>query len=142
MVDDVLLNKAAAIERCLRRIREEYVGHETALEVDFTRQDAIVLNLLRACEAAIDMAMHAVRRRGLGLPQDSRDAFALLGRAGLLPDALMARMQAMVGFRNIAVHDYQSLSLPVLRAILNSHLDDFQNFSTALLGSMNASERN
>lgn len=142
MVDDVLLNKAAAIERCLRRIREEYVGHEAALESDFTRQDAIVLNLLRACEAAIDMAMHAVRRRGLGLPQDSREAFALLGRAGLLSAPVMARMQAMVGFRNIAVHDYQTLSLPVLRVILNSHLDDFQNYSSALLGSMNASERN
>lgn len=142
MVDDVLLNKAAAIERCLRRIREEYDGHEAALESNFTRQDAIILNLLRACEAAIDMAMHAVRRRGLGLPQDSRDAFAMLGQAGLLPGSVVARMQAMVGFRNIAVHDYQSLSLPVLRAILASHLDDFQHFTAALLGSMNASERN
>jgi len=142
MVDDVLLNKAAAIERCLARIHEEYRGHEEELESNFTRQDAIVLNLLRACEAAIDMAMHVVRRRGLGLPQDSRDAFTLLGRAGLLPGESVARMQAMVGFRNVAVQDYQSLSLPVLRGILTSHLADYRVFSTALLGSMNSSEGN
>lgn len=142
MADDVLLNKAATIEHCLRRIREEYLGHEAELESNYSRQDAIVLNLLRACEAAIDMAMHAVRRRGLGLPQDSRDAFSLLGRAGLLSSDAVAHMQAMVGFRNVAVHDYQSMSLPILRAILSDHLADFQTFSSALLGSMSATKEN
>ena len=57
MVDDIALNKLAIIERCLARIREEYAGHETELATDFTRQDAIVLNLQRACEAAIDPGM-------------------------------------------------------------------------------------
>lgn len=53
MPDDVVLNKIAAIERCLLRIREEYLGHEAELTTNFTRQDSIILNLLRACEAAI-----------------------------------------------------------------------------------------
>ena len=56
MADDALLNKAASIERCLKRIQEEYAG--APLETSQTRQDALVLNLLRACETAIDMAMH------------------------------------------------------------------------------------
>jgi len=68
MVDDILLNKTAIIERCLKRIEEEYVGHEGELESDFTRQDSIVLNLQRACEAAIDAAMHLVRVHRLGVP--------------------------------------------------------------------------
>jgi hypothetical protein len=55
-MDEVLLAKSATLERCLRRIAKEYQGHEDELETNFTRQDAIVLNLLRACEAAIDMA--------------------------------------------------------------------------------------
>lgn len=65
MADDVLLNKAASIERCLKRVREEYDGHEEEIATDFTRQDALVLNLLRACETAIDLAVHvacAIRR--------------------------------------------------------------------------------
>ena len=48
-MDDVLLNKAAIIERCLQRISEEYQGHENELETNYTRQDSIILNLLRAC---------------------------------------------------------------------------------------------
>jgi hypothetical protein len=43
-VDDVLL-KAAAIERALRRVREEHAGDDARLLHDQTRQDAIVLNL-------------------------------------------------------------------------------------------------
>ena len=45
MADDVLLNKAGSIERCLKRILEEYRGHEAELESNFTRQDALLLNL-------------------------------------------------------------------------------------------------
>ncbi|MEH6876561.1 MAG: HepT-like ribonuclease domain-containing protein [Candidatus Competibacter sp.] len=83
MPDDVVLNKVAVIERCLGRIREEYEGHESELATHFTKQDSIILNLLRACEASIDVAMHRVRVNRLGIPQDSQDAFALLERAQL-----------------------------------------------------------
>lgn len=128
MADDVLLNKGVIIERCLKRIGEEYQGHEHELETNLTRQDAIILNLLRACEASIDAAMHIVRQRRLGLPQESRDAFRLLEEAGLLTKELSGEMQKMVGFRNVAVHDYRKLSLQVLRSILDSRLGDFRDF--------------
>ena len=73
MPDDVLLNKSDIIERCLKRIREMYGNDEEDYESDFMLQDAVILNLQRACQAAIDAAMHIVRVRGLGLPQESRD---------------------------------------------------------------------
>lgn len=77
-MDDVILNKAAIIERSIQRIREEYQGKEAELETNFTRQDSIILNLLRSCEASIDAAMHVVRVRKLGIPQHSREAFDML----------------------------------------------------------------
>jgi len=132
-MDDVLLNKAAIIERCLARIAEEYGGHEQELETNLTRQDAIVLNLQRACEASIDAAMHVVRSRSLGIPQQSRDAFEMLQAEELLDDALSRRMQAMVGFRNVAVHDYRKLSMVILRSILDERLEDFVLFSRKLI---------
>ena len=133
MVDDVLLNKVASIERCLKRVADEYVGHENELETDYTRQDSIVLNLQRACEAAIDAAMHQVRIKGLGIPQESRDAFRMLEEAGLLSDELSAHMQAMVGFRIVAVHDYQKLNLAIVREIINERLDDFRQFAKVMV---------
>lgn len=55
MADDVLLNKVAIIERCIARVREEYAGDERNLFDDVTRQDSIILNVRRACEAAIGL---------------------------------------------------------------------------------------
>ena len=133
MADDVLLNKVATIERCLSRVREEYLGHESMLETDHTRQDSIVLNLQRACEASIDLAMHVSRKHRLGLPQDARDGFTLLEKAGLIPVDIANRMRAMVGFRNVAVHQYQELSMPVLRSILDHHLGDFMAFTAGVI---------
>lgn len=132
MIDDVLLNKAAIIERALARALDEYEGHENALETDFRRQDAIVLNLQRACQGAIDGAMHLVRVRRLGLPQESRDAFTMLRDADLIEHELTDRLHAMVGFRNVAIHDYQALSIPVLRGILERDHHDLQEFAQLL----------
>lgn len=133
MPDDVLLNKVAAIERCVQRIEEEYRGHEAELETNLTKQDSILLNLQRACESSIDLAMHVVRVRHLGLPQESREAFTLLNQAGLLNATLTKRLQAMVGFRNVAVHNYQKLSLEIVNAILTNHVNDFRVFATAMV---------
>jgi len=134
MADDVILNKVAIIQRCLGRIQDEYCNHEDELETNFTRQDSIVLNVQRACEASIDLAMHLVRVYKLGIPQDSRAAFSMLAEKGLIPVELSNRLQAMTGFRNVAVHDYQKLSLAVLRGILKDRLGDFSSFSTIALG--------
>ena len=133
MADDVLLNKAATIERCVARVREEYAAAGAHFATDFTRQDAAVLNIQRACEAALDMGQHVIRRNRLGLPQSARDVFELLARAGRIDPALAAALQKMVGFRNIAVDDYQRLLLPITVSVITSHLDEFLQYSVALL---------
>jgi uncharacterized protein YutE (UPF0331/DUF86 family) len=127
MNDDISLNKAAILRRCLKRIAEEYQGDPRRLD-DFTIQDSVVLNLLRACEASIDLAMHHVAERQLGIPQSSRDAFTLMENAKLILPATANSMRNMVGFRNIAVHSYQDLQRPILEAILTQHLHDFETF--------------
>ncbi len=132
-MNDVLLNKAAVIERCLRRVREEYAAAGVDFEKDYTRQDAVVLNLLRAAEASIDAAMHLVRVNRLGVPQQSREAFRLLADAGLLSPSSSTRLQAMVGFRNIAVHEYQKIDLQIVRSIVEERLVDFEAFAEALI---------
>ena len=133
MADNVILNKVAAIERCLKRINEEYDGRSSHLREDQTKQDSIILNLERAAEASIDIAMRLVRKFKLGLPQESREAFTKLQEAKLLPTELATRLEKMVGFRNIAIHNYQSLNLDVVETILKKHLDDFREWNKLAL---------
>lgn len=77
--------------------------------------------------------MHLVRTRKLGLPKSSRDGFQLLEEAHLIDSSLSTSLMNMVGFRNIAVHDYQSLNLDILQAILDQHLDDFLKFTRIVI---------
>lgn len=132
MKDDVIINKIMVIKRCIDRINEVYAGDAANLE-DFTKQDSIVLNIQRACEAAIDLAMHMVAERKLGLPQSSREAFKLLYQHGLIENGLAQRLKAMTGFRNIAVHDYQSINLAIVEQIIEKHLKDFELFAEKVL---------
>ena len=82
MADDVLVNKAATIERCVAWVQEEYVKNPATFPIDFTWQDADILNIQRACEAALDMGQHLIRREKLGVPQSARDVFGLLAQGG------------------------------------------------------------
>jgi uncharacterized protein YutE (UPF0331/DUF86 family) len=133
MLDDVLLNKAATIERCVQRAKDEYNRDPATFASDFTRQDAAILNIQRACEAALDIGQHLIRREKLGVPQSARDVFSLLASAGWVTAELADSLKRMVGFRNIAVHDYQTLQLPITVRIIESHLDDFLVFTQTLL---------
>jgi len=132
MLDDILINKMAIIHNCLKRILEEYCGHEEELEYNYTKQDSIVLNLQRACEASIDLGMRIIRIRKLEIPQQSREVFAILEKHQLISSKVSQQMQAMVGFRNIAVREYQKLSLAIVRSILTNHLTDFREFMEAI----------
>lgn len=133
MADDVLLNKAASIERCVARAREEYASDPNGFTTNFTRQDAAILNIQRACEAALDMGQHVIRRESLGLPQSARDVFVVLMQAGWIDEVLAESMKRMVGFRNVAVHEYQTLQLPITVNIITRHLDEFAAFSRSML---------
>ena len=133
MTDDVLINKAATIERCVARAREEYAADSDSFAENQTRQDAAILNIQRACEAALDMGQHLIRREKLGVPQSARDVFTLLAQGGWIEDELADVLKRMVGFRNIAVHDYQQLQLPITVSIITKHLGDFLDYSKIIL---------
>ena len=133
MRDDVLMNKAATIERCVARAREEFDHDPTTFETNFSRQDAAVMNIQRACEAALNMGNHVIRRDRLGLPQSARDVFEILVQANWIDQALADSLKRMVGFRNIAVHDYQKLLLPITVKVITEHLIEFLQYSEQML---------
>ena len=132
-MDDVLLNKSATIDRCLKRVKEEYLGHEDELELNFTQQDSIILNIQRACQAAIDMGSRAIRLQQLPSPQQSRDIFDALAENGNISKPISQTMKKMIGFRNIAVHEYQSMDIAILRSVIEKHLPEIREYANQLL---------
>lgn len=117
-MNDVVVNKTESIQRCVRRAREEYAATDD-FAGDYTRQDAAILNVTRACEQAIDLANHVIRA----------ETFDHLVGAGILDAQLGAKLKKMVGFRHAAVHEYQDLDFQVVAAVIRRGLDDLLAFT-------------
>lgn len=128
----VIISKFETIEKCIKRINEEYQNDEKNLD-DYRKVDMIVLNLQRACEAVLDLAMYIVSNRKLGLPQNKREAFKLLEENKIIDSKLCKSMQNMVGFRNIAVHDYKEIDEEILKDVIENNLIDLVNFARTIL---------
>jgi len=129
---DILISKVESIKRCLKRIIEEYEGNPLNL-VNFTKQDSIVLNLQRACELSIDIGNYIISKKNFVTPKTSRDVFEILKDNNVIDNELSLKLQKMIGFRNIAVHDYQNIDNSILKSIIDNNLDDFRGFIKAVL---------
>lgn len=128
----VLLNKYESIERCINRIKEEYDNNPENLE-DYRKMDAIILNLQRACEMATDVAMYVVSNRKLGLPQTKKEAFEKLFDNKLITEEMCNNMKGMVGFRNIAIHEYKQIDENIVKDVIKNHLDDLKEFVRTMI---------
>lgn len=123
----MILNKISVIERCMNRVNVVYANNPENLKDIRNKIPSSLIQ--RACESSIDLAMHIVADQRLGLPQSSRDAFDMLKDHSVIDEDIARRLKAMVGFRNIAVHDYQDINLDILEQIIVNHLSDFTAFT-------------
>jgi uncharacterized protein YutE (UPF0331/DUF86 family) len=130
---DVARAKAETIERALARVASTWARASVSILDDFDAQDIVLLNLQRACEAGIDLALHVVAERGLGNPDDSREAFSLLCRAGWVDTPTTDSLRRMVGFRNVAVHEYRRLDWAIVQAMVEHELDALRRFASIML---------
>jgi uncharacterized protein YutE (UPF0331/DUF86 family) len=129
---DVVLAKVAAVQRCLKRIQETTMLEPESLD-DIDKEDIFVLNLQRSIQAVIDLATHIIASEGLGLSDTVKGNFKILQNAGVISKELAAKMESMVGFRNIAMHDYQAIDKDILKSILIHNLKDIEDFYTIVL---------
>lgn len=129
---EVVIEKTNNIQNRLKRIHDTIKGDLNRLD-DFDVQDIVILNLQRAVQLVIDIASHIVSTECLGVPQSLKDLFLILEKNHILKHDLSNKMQKMVGFRNIAVHDYQAINPDILKSILSLHLKDLEDFYTTVI---------
>ncbi len=128
-MNDIVINKIQNIQRCVRRAREEYQADREGFAANYTRQDAALLNVVRACETAIDLANYVIRARKLGIPVSSADSFKLLRTERIIDNRLAERMEKMVGFRNTVVHQYTKVDIRIVEAVIVTELNELLAFA-------------
>jgi uncharacterized protein YutE (UPF0331/DUF86 family) len=140
-MNEVLAQKVTSLQRCVARARQARADAGADFRTSYNLQDAAVLNVIRACDTAIDLANMLIRRRRLGIPGESRESFAILSREKAIPTDLGERLQKMVGFRNIAVHQYRDLDIDIVETVIGRHLDDLLEFAQAIRIQMDGEPR-
>ncbi len=132
-MNDVLINKIQSIQRCVARAKEEYNLANGNFIQNYSNQDAAILNIIRACEQCIDLGSHIVKVHKLGIPNDSRDVFRLLADKQIISLELADKLQKMIGFRNMMVHEYQRINLDIVIAVIKTGLDDVVGFCDVMM---------
>jgi uncharacterized protein YutE (UPF0331/DUF86 family) len=132
-MNDIVTNKIQSIQRCVLRAREEYGADPDGFATNYTRQDAAILNVLRACEQSIDLANHVIKNYKMGIPTASAESFDLLQKQGVITAELAEKLRRMVRFRNTVIHQYQRLDLTIVQTVIVSGLDDLIQFGDRVL---------
>ncbi|MBB3104140.1 type VII toxin-antitoxin system HepT family RNase toxin [Azomonas macrocytogenes] len=136
----IIEKKLDSLQRCLERIRSKAPLDVASLIRDLDLQDVLVLNLTRAVQLCVDIAVHILTERRQPPPETMGRAFELLAQENLLDPALAQRLKKSVGFRNLAVHNYEAINWAIVHSIATRNLKDFDDFArsviaTALTGS-------
>lgn len=132
-MNDIIVNKIQSIQRCAQRAREEYYKNPAGFDTDFTMQDAAVLNILRACELAIDLANHVIKFHKLGIPTSSTESFELLHRKHIIDSALGEKLKNMVHFRNTIIHEYEKMDIEIVKSVIQNDLNDLVLFTDKIM---------
>ena len=102
------------------------------LAADADAQDIVALNLTRAVQQCVDIAAHIIAERNIPAPETMGQGFERLAQTGVITPELAIRMKHAVGFRNIAVHNYEAVNWRIVHAICKERLIDFEEFARSV----------
>ena len=129
----VIAAKLKSLRRCLERVEARCPATAAALAKDIDAQDIVALNVSRAVQLYVDLALHRISVGGDAAPATMGGAFDTLVKNGTLDEELAKRMKSAAGFRNLAVHQYEAMDWAIVHAICTRHLGDFRLFARAIV---------
>ena len=130
MENDLILQKLEKLRFYVERIEEKTPVSSDLLSQDLDSQDIIVLNLERAIQECVDIALHIISDDdSVPVPDTMAQAFLTLRQMKILSQITAEKLAKAVGFRNIAVHAYQQIDWKIVYQIITTQLDDFRTFA-------------
>ena len=132
MDKEVLETKLEALIRCIHRIKDQNISTLEELQSNLDKQEIIILNLQRAVQICVDIGNHILLDYKTPTPSTMADTFKYLTENNLITEQNALDLSHAVGFRNIAVHQYENIDCNIVLSIINNHLEDFKVFAEAI----------
>ena len=132
MDKEVLITKLESLIRCIHRIKDQNISKLEELEQNIDKQEIIILNLQRAVQLCVDVGNHILLDYRTQTPTTMADTFKYLAENMLISKENAEQLSHAVGFRNIAVHQYENIDFKIVFSIITQHLDDFKTFAASI----------
>ena len=129
MEREIILAKFESLEKCVRRIEAQNVSDARELEENLDKQEVIILNLQRAVQICVDIGNHVLLDFPSATPATMSETFRKMRENNLIADKTCENLSKAVGFRNIAIHQYEDVDCKIIFSIVKKHLCDFREFA-------------
>ncbi len=134
MVDSVLiLRKVASLAEYQKQIGEYSTITVDQYRSDWKVQRIIERTLQMMIELCADIASHVISDNEFRTPETYADTFRVLAENFILTPEQLAIMERMAKFRNIVVHQYETVDAEIVILVLRRHLSDFKQFSDSIV---------
>ena len=134
---ELIEQKLESLRRAIQRVSDKCPASPDILARDFDAQDIVSLNLTRAVQITVDIGSYLIACTDYPPPTTMGEVFEVMNQAGFIDAKLAERMKKAVGFRNLAVHNYDAINWAIVYAIATQHLDDFKDFARAVIAIKN-----
>lgn len=134
-MDEMLIfRKMESLGRCVDRIRSKRgFTHEELLQ-NHDLQDILSVNLQRAVQLSVDIALHILSDLSATLPDTMGAAFIALREHVVISERTGNALRSSVGLRNVAVHDYVAVNWQIVQDVVDGHVEVFVDFMREVEG--------
>lgn len=132
----VIEQKLESLRKCLVRVEQKCPTTAATLVADIDAQDIVTVNLTRAVQLCVDIGAQIIAALNTNTPDTMGKTFDVLAEAGVIPVSVALRLKKAVGFRNIAVHNYEVIDWNIVHVLVKRHLSDFTEFARIVAASI------
>lgn len=134
MVDKILiLRKLSELEKYYRQIKEYEEITVDEYSADWKAQRIVERTLQMMIETCADIASHIIADKGFRVPRSYADTFKVLYEENILQSSLFHSVNKMAKFRNIVVHQYDTVDAEIVVGILKKDLKDFMSYRDTIV---------
>ena len=125
----ILAEKIESLRRYIQRIDDKKPDNINLLIQDLDLQDILVINLTRAVQLCVDIGSHIISTANKPSPQTMGEVLTTVYELTAISLDTREQLKKAIGFRNIAVHNYEAINWEIVYAICHNSLQNFRRFA-------------
>jgi len=134
LVDEQLIGrKLSQVDIYLSQMREYSRISVVRYKKEWKTQRIVERTLQILIEVCLDIANHIISDKGMRVPTGYADTFKVLSENRLIGKKLFETLEKMATFRNVVVHQYETIDPAIVVSILHRNLGDFEKYKRAVI---------